>query len=509
MSSSVVEEMRQLHEDVERNRRLAVRDLLQGARTQRQTVQQSHRVKRALETERATASKLARLYKDEDGAVAKELEDVKASGNAVFTTFYERLRAVRTYHARFPSATALDVAEGDEDAWARWTDEAANVIDFSGEESYGRYLDLHRLHGAFNNLRQFETVEYLEYVSLLPNFARFPRTKKDREYREYLDALLEYLCSFMQRTQPMVDLEDILASCDCAFEQAWAAGKVIGWTLVDGKDDAAPVGEADVKQSKLFCEPCDRLFANQGAFDGHLPGKKHKRAVTRAKVHAEAEDGGDADKVAASAPAAAAPVHSLTFARETARIEARISRICELLSEVLENTKAFIESKQARTAAELEAEFLALEEAELRAAEESDSDDENKPLYNPLNLPLGWDGKPIPFWLYKLQGLNHEFRCEICGNYSYFGRRDYERHFQEWRHQYGMRCLGIPNTRHFHEITSIQDALELHKKLVAEQSKSQWNSREDEEFEDMHGNVFNRKVMEDLQRQGINVTGAK
>ena len=39
-------------------------------------------------------------------------------------------------------------------------------------------------------------------------------------------------------------------------------------------------------------------------------------------------------------------------------------------------------------------------------------------LYNPLKLPLGWDGKPIPFWLYKLHGLNQEFKCEICGNVS-------------------------------------------------------------------------------------------
>ena len=26
---------------------------------------------------------------------------------------------------------------------------------------------------------------------------------------------------------------------------------------------------------------------------------------------------------------------------------------------------------------------------------------QEKPIYNPLNLPLGWDGKPIPYWLYK------------------------------------------------------------------------------------------------------------
>ena len=52
--------------------------------------------------------------------------------------------------------------------------------------------------------------------------------------------------------------------------------------------------------------------------------------------------------------------------------------------------------------------------------------------------------------------LFQEFKCEICGNHSYWGRRAYERHFKEWRHQHGMRCLGIPNTKNFNEITSIE-----------------------------------------------------
>ena len=32
--------------------------------------------------------------------------------------------------------------------------------------------------------------------------------------------------------------------------------------------------------------------------------------------------------------------------------------------------------------------------------------DEEEAVYNPLKLPLGFDGKPIPYWLYKLHGLN-------------------------------------------------------------------------------------------------------
>jgi hypothetical protein len=101
----------------------------------------------------------------------------------------------------------------------------------------------------------------------------------------------------------------------------------------------------------------------------------------------------------------------------------------------------------------------------------SESED-NEPVYNPKNLPVGWDGKPIPYWLYKLHGLGIEYKCEICGNFSYWGRRAFERHFVEWRHTYGMKCLKIPNSVHFREITSINDALALHQKLVAESQYS-------------------------------------
>lgn len=71
----------------------------------------------------------------------------------------------------------------------------------------------------------------------------------------------------------------------------------------------------------------------------------------------------------------------------------------------------------------------------------------------------GWDGKPIPYWLYKLHGLNISYNCEICGNFTYKGPKAFQRHFAEWRHAHGMRCLGIPNTAHFANVTQIEDAL--------------------------------------------------
>ncbi len=158
---------------------------------------------------------------------------------------------------------------------------------------------------------------------------------------------------------------------------------------------------------------------------------------------------------------------------------------------------------------------------------ESESEDEDK-IYNPLKLPLGWDGKPIPYWLYKLHGLGVEYPCEICGNYVYMGRKAFDRHFQEWRHAHGMRCLGIPNTRHFHEITLIEDAyacmyifsniilyfysfyinnsylfILVWEKLKSTGKTDEFKADTMEEFEDQDGNVFNKKTYDDLKRQGL------
>lgn len=110
----------------------------------------------------------------------------------------------------------------------------------------------------------------------------------------------------------------------------------------------------------------------------------------------------------------------------------------------------------------------------LQEAAASDSDEEDDFIYNPLKLPLGWDGKPIPYWLYKLHGLNQEFECEICGGITYWGRRAFERHFREYRHQASMRVLGIPNTKNFYEITKVADAQKLWKNIQVSKSSGAW-----------------------------------
>ena len=144
--------------------------------------------------------------------------------------------------------------------------------------------------------------------------------------------------------------------------------------------------------------------------------------------------------------------------KDVAKLEAALYHLVEMVSEQRNATKENVTRKQARGLSELAGEEEDESEAVGAMNLGRDDDDDDVP-YNPKNLPLDWNGKPIPYWLYKLHGLNMYFTCEICGNYTYRGPKAFQMHFSEWRHAHGMRCLGIPNTAHFANVTQIEDAL--------------------------------------------------
>ena len=52
---------------------------------------------------------------------------------------------------------------------------------------------------------------------------------------------------------------------------------------------------------------------------------------------------------------------------------------------------------------------------------DTDDDAKKKKLLKKSTLPVGFDGKPMPLWLFNLLGLGKQFKCEICGNAVYWG----------------------------------------------------------------------------------------
>ena len=178
-----------------------------------------------------------------------------------------------------------------------------------------------------------------------------------------------------------------------------------------------------------------------------------------------------------------------------------MKKLCELLKNTIARTKEHVINRLAMTTIrELQDDRDQDDQMMIPSDDEEDTNNSN-----PLKLPLGWDGKPIPYWLYKLHGLSQEFKCEICGDYTYRGRREFERHFGDGRHQKGMRCLGIPNAyaKCFHEITRIADAQKLWKEIQRKEGLCKWSPEVDEEFEDDEGNVYDNKTYNYLKRQRL------
>lgn len=96
----------------------------------------------------------------------------------MFRNFYERLNEIRDYHRRYPSNDVTE-AEDDEEAL-----KYEPPVEFSGEEAYGKYLDLHEHYNSFINKQFGEQIEYAEYLTSLLEFENIPRKSKYRkEYR--------------------------------------------------------------------------------------------------------------------------------------------------------------------------------------------------------------------------------------------------------------------------------------------------------------------------------------
>lgn len=508
MSSTLLEVTRAGHEEIERLERLIVKDLQNEPASSKDRLFQSHRVRNMIDTITITTEKLIDIYEDKDNARKDEIAALggqTATGTNVFSAFYDRLKEIREYHRKHQAARVVDANEEYEELLKEEL-----RIEFRGEEAFGRYLDLHELYNEYINSKFGEHIEYSAYVEVFSEPQKIPRKLKlTRQYREYLENLLEYLIYFFERTEPLQDLDRIFTKLATDFEEQWANGMVEGWENESQENGNVPTQHAAIdldyystveELMEVGPEMLKEALAALGLKTGGTVQQRAERLFLTKHTPLERLDQkhfakGSRRSEQNGTPAAPKEADN---SKEIALLEVKLRKICELLYETIVRTKENIEKKQALTYEEMEAER---EEEEVQA--DTESDDEEQQIYNPLKLPMGWDGKPIPYWLYKLHGLGQEFKCEICGNHSYWGRRAFERHFKEWRHQHGMRCLGIPNTKNFNEITSIKEAKVLWERIQERQGLNKWRPDLEEEYEDKEGNIYNKKTYTDLQRQGL------
>lgn len=299
----------------------------------------------------------------------------------------------------------------------------------------------------------------------------------------------EYLKAFLRRQRPLVQLEHRIGQVNDQFESLMGDRKVPGW-------------EQRTHELPMYVGVTDRLFSNENVMKSHMNSKAFIKCATANP--STADDANSCVKLSEERD------------KVLALLEFRISELTNMLSETINDTIDMVTRKQARTSREITRELNAMHDglvAELPAEPESDTDSTSsegevmdvgdRAIFNPKKLPVGWDGKPIPYWIYKLHGLGHEFKCEICGNHSYWGRRAFDQHFGEMRHVNGLRSLRIPNSVHFHGVTRIEDAVILHDKLRNETTSAIFNADKEMECEDAMGNIMSYRAYQDLSRQGL------
>lgn len=561
--TSLIEVARQTHEEAERYQQALV-DLLVSSSSTSYGLTHKDKLKRAHEAsdllDRVTSryQYLDRFYTDEHQERQRELESLSsARADDALGEFYERLARVREYHDKYPGALpdsfnvdfswlqSGSVGSADKrESWsaaAAYTDAAQpDFVErmFSGEEMAGRFLDLYLHHEAYLNLKGVKRISYLAYIddfdklagpcSPIPNHA-----KKADGYRAYLVNLRRYLDAFLRKTQPLSDVDVLSSNAVDEFEAAWEQGRVEWWEeqgaevfggargQLKGSSTAAAAAASQSSEGGqgIWCTACQRFYAKQTVYDAHLKSPKHLKAAARL-AQAE-EDRGETSRPRNDQQIEADKIKMRVRSKAIAREEAVIRALATQLAVIRADTKSNVERKAALTDRERQAEAEAAEEELNRmsalhptsgldsndandAIDQGGDDDGASRVYNPLKLPLGWDGRPIPFWLYKLHGLRSEFKCEICSDHVYHGRKNFEKHFTEPRHAFGMKALGLPNTVQFRDVTSIADALALADKLRKQGKMEQSQAGVDaQEVEDEHGNTYTKKTYDLLKRQGL------
>lgn len=173
------------------------------------------------------------------------------------------------------------------------------------------------------------------------------------------------------------------------------------------------------------------MYSKQTVYDAHLTSKKHVKAAAKEVESGEPPvnpNGPSASQAGANGDANGAQSTSKSKHRTAALLTHLSTKLLANLAPVLNDTKSNVERRFSLTAREREQELLEQSKpkpppaATTTNADGGEEEEEEERIYNPLKLPLGWDGKPIPYWLYKLHGLGVEYRCEICSDHVYMGR---------------------------------------------------------------------------------------
>jgi splicing factor 3A subunit 3 len=158
---SLLEQQRRYHEEIERLMDAMVGERMTVSKTHRESLNSDHRQRGMIDRYMECGGLLKEIYEDKDGQRREEV--AKLSGPNEFAEFYERLKQIKDFHRRHPgeSISVPMSVEFEELKKAREGSDDAVMAEFSDEEGYGKYLDLHECYEKFVNLKGVEKVSVL------------------------------------------------------------------------------------------------------------------------------------------------------------------------------------------------------------------------------------------------------------------------------------------------------------------------------------------------------------
>ncbi|CAE7217941.1 ATO [Symbiodinium natans] len=265
MSFSVLEQLRSAHEDIENIEKAMSMVLMDKHKNSKAAVSCEHALKYLVEATQLKCKTAIDIYQDKDGmrtddinALAGQRADKK--GGDVWTSFYDKVKEVKD---GWQAVASLKTQ-----FYQRALENDKTETLFSGEEDYGKRVDMHELFVTYLNLKKISTLrrnnfraatyarlkkktidlepddpevdktvekEYheLDYIEWLKTFDQFHEISRyckygEKNYSEYLEGLISYLRGFLLRTQPLIDVAKLEQQFEKEFEERWGDKSIPG-----------------------------------------------------------------------------------------------------------------------------------------------------------------------------------------------------------------------------------------------------------------------------------------
>ncbi|KAK4896859.1 hypothetical protein LTR28_001795, partial [Elasticomyces elasticus] len=284
-----LEDQRSLHEEVERLEAAISEHLLEEPRQARDQLARDHQIRQLVDRAHTQSGRLLSIYNGDPATRTEEIQSM--TGDYSFESFYKGLEKIKDHHKRYPNQPvenlerAYKPGNGDSNKLGAGIDNL-----FTGEEAFGKFLDLNPLYDQFLNLPGVKGVKHVTYLTYLTLFDIFtppdcPVRRLDKmteTYFNYLRTLAFYLESFMRKIKPLEDLDRLFTTFDQEFAQLWEQDNVPGWETNESSAKAGPITE-DTGEG-VWCADCEKAFKTDGVYKGHLAGRKHIRAAEARKA---------------------------------------------------------------------------------------------------------------------------------------------------------------------------------------------------------------------------------